>query len=339
MKAIPLVRASAVLPFVKFLNQIGSPSERLLQSAGLSNVMFDDPETLISLHQSFVFAERAARLEGIENLGLLVAQQTPVTQMGALGQLACQSLTLYDLLQTITELLHTHNSGARVWLTQQGEHTLFHHQFLSATTPNQQAQYFTLQSYLNALQLVMGKQWQPDQLWTPARAVKGLADSALFAETPIQFNASHNVIRFPTALLSLPLQASVVTAPCHFYREALQSSAPSADFLEALQQLIRSLMQDRCPTVEAAAMAAGMSTRSLQRRLTEHSLCYSRVVEQVRFGMAVQLLQDPAIKLIEIAFELGYTDAANFTHAFKRWTGVSPREFRRRHFSSNSSLA
>lgn len=58
---------------------------------------------------------------------------------------------------------------------------------------------------------------------------------------------------------------------------------------------------------------------------------YSKLVEQVRFQTAVDLLREPDIKLIEIAAELGYTDAANFTHAFKRWTGISPREFRRLH--------
>jgi len=87
-------------------------------------------------------------------------------------------------------------------------------------------------------------------------------------------------------------------------------------------------MQDGYPSVDLAAAAAGMSRRTLQRRLTEHGLNYSRLVEQVRFETAVNLLKNPRIKLIEIGAELGYTDPANFTHAFKRWAGVSPRKFR-----------
>jgi AraC-like DNA-binding protein len=83
--------------------------------------------------------------------------------------------------------------------------------------------------------------------------------------------------------------------------------------------------------VTIVAKAAGMSVRSLQRQLAEEGLTYSRLVEQVRYDQAVTLLKRPDLKLIEIAADLGYTDSANFTRAFKRWTGVSPREFRAQH--------
>ncbi len=335
MASIPLIRASAVIPFVKFLNQLGSPTDRLLQQAGLPISALNNPEALVPLYQCFAFGERAARFEGIENLGIIVGQQTPFAQMGGLAKLACQSLTLYDLLHTLTQLIHTYNSEVRVWLTQQGEQMWLNHQFLcTAKVQNQQAQYFSLQMYLNALQLVMGERWQPDQLYTPASAVKGLASFAAFSATPIEFNHSHNAIGFSASLLSLPLRSSSQRSALKSSLDVdiLQASAPSSDFSEALQQLIRSLMSDGYPRIELAAAAAGMSMRSMQRRLTEVGLSYSKLVEQVRFQTALDLLQDPNIKLIEIAAELGYTDAANFTHAFKRWTGVSPRKYRHLHF-------
>lgn len=58
------------------------------------------------------------------------------------------------------------------------------------------------------------------------------------------------------------------------------------------------------------------------------NLTYSHLVEQVRFEQSLRLLHDPAVKLADIASELSNTDAANFTRGFKRWTGVSPTEFR-----------
>jgi AraC-like DNA-binding protein len=45
--------------------------------------------------------------------------------------------------------------------------------------------------------------------------------------------------------------------------------------------------------------------------------------------MATELMADPRARLIDIALELGYSDAANFTHAFVRWTGQAPKLFRR----------
>jgi len=328
--AIPLVRASAVLPFVKFLDQIGAPSERLLQQAKLPISVLNNAEALIPLYQSFVFAEQAARFEGIETLGILVGQQTSITQLGRFGQLVCQSLTLYDLLCNIIQLVHTHNSGDHLWLNQQGEHIWLNHQFIGlGHVENPQSQYYVVQLCLNALQLVMGKEWQPEELWIQAGSISGLADLAVFSETPIRFNQPHNAIQFSSALFSLPLKPSAERSARLSAQDVdtLYASAPALEFASALRQLIRTLMQDGYPSVDLAA-AAGMSRRTLQRRLTEHGLNYSRLVEQVRFETAVNLLKNPRIKLIEIGAELGYTDPANFTHAFKRWAGVSPRKFR-----------
>ena len=78
-----------------------------------------------------------------------------------------------------------------------------------------------------------------------------------------------------------------------------------------------------------SAEAIGMSVRTLQRRLNESGFSYSRLIEQERLRTAVRLLADPKIKVTRVAIELGYTDLANFTHAFRRWMGVSPSQFRR----------
>jgi AraC-like DNA-binding protein len=52
-------------------------------------------------------------------------------------------------------------------------------------------------------------------------------------------------------------------------------------------------------------------------------------MDKVRYQKALPLLQDPDIPLIEIAYSLGFRDPANFSHTFRRWTGLSPRQFRK----------
>lgn len=101
------------------------------------------------------------------------------------------------------------------------------------------------------------------------------------------------------------------------------------DFPGSVRQAIRSRLEEGFPDVGCAAGLAGMSVRTLQRRLTEEGTSYSRLVDEVRLGMAVRKVVAPGTKLIEIAFDLGYSDPAHFTRAFRRWTGVAPREFRR----------
>lgn len=90
-------------------------------------------------------------------------------------------------------------------------------------------------------------------------------------------------------------------------------------------------MQDGYPGIQRLADSAGTSVRTLQRRLEEERIQYSRMVEEVRFDLAVTLMGDERYKLKDIAQELGYRDCANFNRAFRRWAGISPSEYRIQH--------
>lgn len=120
--------------------------------------------------------------------------------------------------------------------------------------------------------------------------------------------------------------------------ENLQITDSSFSFTNSLNLLILSQLTDGYPGVALIAKALGMSTRSLQRQLAQKHMSYSLLVEQVRFNQAIHLLQDPDLKLIDIAFRLGYEDQANFTRAFRRWTGISPSQYRHLHLKTNAVL-
>lgn len=333
MQAIPLVRASSVLPFVRFLDRIGAPTQRLLQKAKLPSIVLDDPEALVPLYSSFAFGELAAQTEGLEHLAILISQQAQTAEFGKFGKILCQSLTLYDLLNTILTNIAKNNSGARAWVEEKGEQIWFHQQFInSANVEAQQAQYFACLMYLKTIQLVTGPNWHPPALQVQAKPLKGLTEIEIFSSTKVHFNQSSNAIAVPKSLLSMPLQQTSFSASLEQQEHTTwQASAPVSDFTGSLRQLIQTLLRTGPPDIDQAAAAAGMSVRSFQRRLTEENLNYSRLVDQVRFEAATTWLQDPSVQIIDIALELGYTDAANFTRAFRRWAGVSPREFRRLH--------
>jgi AraC-like DNA-binding protein len=96
-----------------------------------------------------------------------------------------------------------------------------------------------------------------------------------------------------------------------------------------VRQAIHGLLRLGSPDVAAVARSAGTSVRSLQRRLADANLSFSQLLEEARYDAARRLLHDPSRKVIAVSAELGYTDSANFTRAFRRWTGLSPRDFRR----------
>jgi AraC-like DNA-binding protein len=107
-----------------------------------------------------------------------------------------------------------------------------------------------------------------------------------------------------------------------------ETAAPS-NFVESVHQTVASLLQLGATELHVAAEAAGMSERSFQRHLGELGLTFSEVLEAARFEAARRMLADPAVRVIDVSTELGYSDSANFTRAFRRWTGVPPQVFRR----------
>ena len=99
-------------------------------------------------------------------------------------------------------------------------------------------------------------------------------------------------------------------------------------FVDSLYRSFTGGLDDGPPTISQAARAMGVSVRTLQRHFRKHDLSYTRLVDEVRLAVAVDRLSNSSAKMIEIAFDLGYSDPAHFTRAFRRWFGVSPREYR-----------
>ncbi|MCB1035891.1 MAG: helix-turn-helix transcriptional regulator, partial [Acidobacteria bacterium] len=84
------------------------------------------------------------------------------------------------------------------------------------------------------------------------------------------------------------------------------------------------------PTAAQVASALHMSVRSLHRGLKQEETSFRRLLEQLRRERAADLLAEGRCSLSEVAFLLGFSELSAFYRAFKRWTGMTPAEFRAR---------
>ncbi|UCD68747.1 MAG: AraC family transcriptional regulator [Betaproteobacteria bacterium] len=112
---------------------------------------------------------------------------------------------------------------------------------------------------------------------------------------------------------------------------------------EELARLVKNDVITRCRAVVLEHLAAGetseeetakalhMSTRSLQRKLSQAETSYVQLVDETRRDLALRYIEDPARSSTDITFELGFSAPSAFTRAFKRWTGLSPTEYREKH--------
>jgi AraC-like DNA-binding protein len=99
--------------------------------------------------------------------------------------------------------------------------------------------------------------------------------------------------------------------------------------INSVRAAIAKLLSDGHPNLEQVAAELKVSPRTLQRHLSHHGISHSQLVDQVRQEYASNWLHRSPMSVGEIAQRLGYSDAGSFTRAFERWTGVSPREFRK----------
>jgi len=88
-------------------------------------------------------------------------------------------------------------------------------------------------------------------------------------------------------------------------------------------------MSNGYPAIERVAEHIGSSVRTLQRRLSEAGVTHTALVEHVRLDMALRKLKTTRLPIGQVAKELGFRDPSSFSRAFQRWTGMSPRTYRR----------
>ena len=111
----------------------------------------------------------------------------------------------------------------------------------------------------------------------------------------------------------------------------------AAETVDALKALIAELLPEGRPTIERGAPKLGMSVRTLQRRLGELGHSFEETVDDTRRDTAIEHLTAGSNSITDTAFRLGYSDLSHFTRAFRRWTGMSPREFLRTRRQSDGS--
>ena len=116
------------------------------------------------------------------------------------------------------------------------------------------------------------------------------------------------------------------------HAEALLAKLPSLtdSVVDRVQRVLSGVLGEGDASLGAVARKLRMSERTLQRKLAEESASYDALLDAMRHELAVRYLADRKIAIAEVAYLLGYSEPSPFHRAFKRWTGVTPSEARKR---------
>lgn len=144
------------------------------------------------------------------------------------------------------------------------------------------------------------------------------------------FQADHDGLSFPVRLLDeqLPHRSATLHAKAQLRLERrLQQLRADSGLARTVEIL---LAQRPSMTMSQVAARLKLGERSLQRALKDAGTSFIALQTAARCAAARTLVLDPTLDIDTIATKLGFADRSSFTRAFTRWTGQSPRQFRRR---------
>lgn len=322
MQPVPLIRARALGPLLRHLEQREIPLPQVL---GPAQALLGEDQGLLPLSVGGELWEKAARLTGRSDLGLSVGAERPLAEASDLGQLVARSATVGAAFEATVRSASRFNSGQRFWQVDHGEETVLHWRYAPALQRGRrQVNEYVLMLLVEFVRLAAGPSWRPLEVHCEGAPPPHAQRLTALALRRVRWAQASMAIVVPRSVLPLSLPAVRESSP------QVEEPLPDPEFVGSVRQTVGSLLRMGAPLLPAAADAAGMSVRSFQRRLATVGLCFGALVQECRFEAACQLLREPGAKVVAVSAELGYTDSANFTRAFRRWAGVPPQEFQRR---------
>ena len=146
----------------------------------------------------------------------------------------------------------------------------------------------------------------------------------------VEFSATCGKLVFSSDVLDKPLPQSDPSASGHFQQQCqmlIAKLTTQGRFVDDVRRLMLA-RPGFFPDIDYVAEKLGMSSRTLRRRLKEEGASFRELLDEVRYGLAREYLETTRLPMEEIATLLGFTESGNFSHAFRRWSGGSPRDWR-----------
>jgi len=325
------VRIGTIMDLPAVLRSLGANPVELLSEAGFDLTLFDNPDNRITYTaRNHLFAHCVART-GCQHLGLLVGRQTGLDSLGMAGLLAKYSPDVGTGLRNLVRCLHLHVRGAVTSLETDGDTASLSYEIyqpgVEATT---QIGDGALAIMYNILRTLCGPDWKPAEVRFAHRKPDNIAPFRQFFRSPLRFDTEQNAVVFAAEWLDFRLPEIDLEL-----RRLLQQQI---DMLEVrygddLPGQVRSVLRTALLTGHArsdqVAALFSIHSRTLSRRLKDFGTSFQELLDEGRFEIARQLLEDTRLEVSQIAVTLDYADASAFTRAFRRWSGTTPAQWRK----------
>jgi AraC-like DNA-binding protein len=320
------VGAFAALP--QLIRQLGGDPAPVLSGAGLDLGALGHPENKVPYGAIVNVLGLAAENTGCPHFGLLAGRMFRLSQLGTLGELMRNSSTVGRALEALTVFQHINSEGGLAFVLKRGDfvdlgYAMYHSAIVGAGHMYDAA----LATAMNFMTELCGPAWRPYEVFLAHAKPQDVAQYRAFFKVVPRFDAEFCALRFHATDLARPIDGADPAS----YRQAerLARRAGPPDFLQQVYRGLRRLILDNRHSGDDLAQLLAMHRRTLNRRLKAEGTTFQRVLDDVRFEVARDLLSNSNVHLDDIAATLGYAAVTPFMRTFRRWSGTTPGQWRR----------
>ncbi|MGD9340571.1 MAG: helix-turn-helix domain-containing protein [Chromatiales bacterium] len=330
MNQIPLHRMAIVRPFADIADTVGVPIELAFRRARLPYMALDQADVYVPSERFLRFLIGLVWREGIDDLGFLVGGRVGVNGIDPnLSRYLQRSPTLFEAMQAFAELSNRTVTNCHVGIAAApgANVTRFYHSpsCKDSNPASAQIAWFGLMAMLGLVRTFRGPGWTPADIGVIGSAVPGETIRQAFSPTAFHVSRGISWIEIPNDFLS----SSLLPRDPNLREYQPDAVGPVAeDLVGSIRHIIGAYCESDRLTMGDAAELAGMSMRTLQRRLSESGTSFSAIENQSRHAVACRLLRETDAPITEISNRLGYAYPNHFSRAFRKLGGVSPRAFR-----------
>jgi AraC-like DNA-binding protein len=326
------IRTGTVTAIPRVLQQFGHDPKPLLRRVGLSLKSLSNPDTIVSLATIGRLLALCAEVSDCPWFGLLVGRQVPASALGVLGYTIQNASDVDTALSNLIRYRGLNDRGAFITLERDGPLARLKYSIIDLdVTGADQIYDCAIAIGCNILRGLCGDNWSPTEVMLSHARPGDRTPFDKFFRCPVRFGAVYSCLVFNRRWLEKAPPGADPMLYSQTLREARQLHHSEPADTDEILILLRTLLRGGLCKEEDVAALLGISRRTLGRKLLSAGTTFRREVEAMRFAQAKHLLADATLNTKQVAFTLSYADVSAFSHAFKRWSGMSPGQWRKSH--------
>jgi AraC-like DNA-binding protein len=329
--ASSLFRVGSVMQVTEVLCQLGLDPQSVMSDAGLTDLLLDDPETLLPLQMLDNLVSTIETASECDHVGFLVGRIRG--HLGLPEFLLRHAPTLRQGFIDFIDLINGTNRAGGLHLHEfEGEATLGYEPVIPGLRTAGVFSDYAIAQLNRMLLEARGPDFKATEVWLPRKPPANTIPYRTFYGVMPRFNAVEASIKFSSDFLDEP----AVGADLKLYSYLLRRRPNEHKVSTLVTRILPAMILRGKVSKTAVAQALDLHPRTLHRKLAADGSTFQFLLNTVRGEMGRHRVENTSLSLSTIAIHLGYSDLSAFSRHFRELFGESPQKWRQRQSAKES---